>query len=205
MQNKKLLVGISGGIGSGKTLASSFLEASGYKVIYADKVAKELYRTNKQLKAQIVREFGKGVLDAGGNIAGAGARKIILSNKRNIKRVNSIVHPFVRKEISRKISLLNDKIIFVEAAIMFDTGYYKMMDLTLLIYAPKKLRVKRVMQRDNITRKNVMKFMELQMDEREKLKLADFVVRNDGTKQKLFKGLLNFLDFISVIPTHLMG
>lgn len=204
MQNKKLLVGISGGIGSGKTLASSFLESSGYKVIYADKVAKELYRTSGKLKERIVKEFGNGVLDEHGNIAGAGARKIILSNRKNIKRVNRIVHPFVRREISKKISLLNDKIIFVEAAIMFDTGYYKFMDLTLLIYAHKKLRVKRVMKRDNITRKNVMKFMELQMDERDKLKLADFIVRNDSTKQKLFKGLQNFLDIILVIPAHLM-
>jgi dephospho-CoA kinase len=197
MQNKKLLVGISGGIGSGKTLACSFLEASGYKVIYADKVAKELYRTNDKLKVRIVKEFGRGVLDEQGNVAGPGARKIILANKKNIKRVNRIVHPFVREEIARKISLLNDKIIFVEAAIMFDTGFYKMMDLTLLIYAHKKLRIKRVTQRDKITQKNVMKFMELQMDERDKVKLADFVVRNDGSKQKLYMGLKNFLIYIN--------
>jgi len=200
MQSSKILVGISGGIGSGKSLASMFFESKGYKVIYADKVAKDLYRINGKLKAQIVKEFGKGVLDSSGNIAGAEARNIILANKRNIKRVNSIVHPFVRKEIARKTSLLKDKIIFIEAAIMFDTGYFKQMDYTLLIYAPKMMRVKRVRDRDKISKKKIIQFMNLQMDERDKVKLADFVVRNDGSKQKLYKSLESFLDLLWSIP-----
>ena len=196
MQSKKILVGISGGIGSGKSIASKYFVSHGYKVIYADKVAKDLYRTNKQLKNRLVKEFGKGILDENGNIAGAEARKIILSGKRNIKRVNQIVHPFVRKEINKIISRIQDKIIFIEAAIMFDTGYYKKMDYTLLIYAPKQLRVKRVQQRDKFSKRKIGGLMNLQMDERKKRQLADFVVRNDGTKQMLYKGLNNFLDIL---------
>lgn len=197
---RKLLIGISGGIGSGKTIASKYFESEGYRVIYADKVAKDLYRTNKQLKNRIVNEFGRGVLDENGNIAGTGARKIILSNKKNIKRVNSIVHPFVRKEIKKIISKKKDDLVFVEAAIMFDTGYYKHMDYTLLIYTPKVLRINRVNKRDELPKKKIVELMSLQMDEREKLKLADFVVRNDGTKQILYKGLKNFMDLLLSFP-----
>jgi dephospho-CoA kinase len=117
----KLLIGITGGIGSGKTLASRYFENSGYKVIYADEAAKKLYRSNKALKQKLVKEFGKGILDDKGNISGLAARRIILSGKKNIKRVNRIVHPFVVKEINRIIKSIKDRIVFVEAAIMFDS------------------------------------------------------------------------------------
>ena len=200
MQSKKILVGISGGIGSGKSIASKYFESHGYKVIYADKAAKDLYRTNKQLKNRLVKEFGKGILDENGNIAGREARKIILSGKRNIKRVNKIVHPFVRKEIKKIVSKIKDDLVFIEAAIMFDTGYYKKMDYTLLIYAPKQLRVKRVQQRDKISKRRIYELMNLQMDERMKRQLADFVVRNDGTKQMLYKGLKNFINMLLSFP-----
>lgn len=193
---KKLLIGITGGIGSGKTLASKYFESLGYKVIYADSAAKQLYRTNKILKQKLVREFGKGILDDKGNISGLAARKIMLSNRRNIKRVNMIVHPFVVKEIAGVINKIKDKIVFVEAAIMFDSGYYKRMDYTLLVYTPKDLRVKRVSDRDKIPAKEVKRLINLQMDERDKVKIADFVIRNDGSKQILYKRLDTFHNFV---------
>lgn len=195
MQNK-VLIGITGGVGSGKSLASSYIESLGYTVLYADKIAKELYRKNNLLKKSLVKAFGRNILDPRGNITGLAARKIILSNKSNIKRVNKIVHPFVRKEIKRRLLSVKDTVVFIEAAIMFESGYYRQMDYTLIIYAQKELRIKRVMKRDGITQREIRKLISLQMDEREKLKLADFIVRNDGTKAKLFRGLRGFLHLI---------
>src|SRR4030095_5016898 len=195
MQNK-LLIGITGGIGSGKTTASKYFEQLGYKVVYADSAAKELYSTNNGLKRKLVGEFGKGILDENENISGIAARRIILSSRDSIERVNSIVHPFVVKEIDRIISKISDRIVFVEAAIMFDSGYYKKMDYTLLIYAKKSLRVKRVMERDMISSAEVEKLMQLQMDEREKMKLADFVIKNDDTKEKFLKALKSFSQLV---------
>ncbi|MFI5211944.1 MAG: dephospho-CoA kinase, partial [Ignavibacteria bacterium] len=103
MQSKKLVIGITGGVGSGKSVACKYFEKLGYRVIYADVVAKELYKTNKNLRALLVKEFGKGILDSSGRISYINARKIIFSKKSNIKRVNSIVHPFVIDEIDRII------------------------------------------------------------------------------------------------------
>jgi len=195
MQNK-LLVGITGGIGSGKTLASKYFGSLGYTVIYADAAAKQLYRSNKVLKQKLVREFGREILDSKGNVSGLAARRIILSDRKNIKRVNKIVHPFVVKEINRRISKIKDRIIFVEAAIMFDSGYYRIMDYTLLIYTPKLIRVKRVKDRDKVPANEIKRLMSLQMDERKKIKLADFVIRNDGTREKFNKSLNLFLGII---------
>ena len=193
MQSKgKILIGITGGIGAGKSIASNYFEAAGYTVIYADEIAKRLYRTNSLLKQKLVDEFGKGILDKDGNIAGIGARHIILSNRRNVKRVNKIVHPFVRKEINDILKGIDDKIVFIEAAIMFDTGFYKSMNHTVLVYSPKELRIKRAGKRDKIPKSEVNRLINLQLDERKKLKLADFVIRNDSTKAKMLKALNNF-------------
>jgi dephospho-CoA kinase len=91
---------------------------------------------------------------------------------------------------------IDSDIVFIEAAIMFDSGYYKKMDTTVLIYAPKKLRIARVMKRDKLPAKEIERLMSLQMDEQQKLKMADIVVRNDGGKHRLIKGIQYMLGIV---------
>jgi len=194
---KKLRIGITGGIGSGKTLACKYFRQLGYKVIYADDIAKQLYRTNKNLKRKLVNEFGEGILDKNGNISGSNSRRIIFSGRKNIKRVNKIVHPFVIKEIDRLISGIKNKTILIETAIMFESGYYKKLDYTVLIYANKENRIKRVRKRDKVSAAEIKKLMKLQMDEREKLKLADFVIKNNSTSKCLYGSIKSFNKILS--------
>ena len=186
-QKSRLKIGITGGIGSGKSLACRYLEELGYKVIYADKIAKELYRTNKALLKKLAAEFGNNILNEDGSLNRLNARKIIFSNKRNIQRVNSIVHPFVFREMDRIVAGLKVRIIFFEAAIMFESGSYKRMNYVVLIYANKETRIKRIIKRDGVKRRDVLKLMKLQLDEREKLKRADFVIKNNSTPLELKK------------------
>ena len=186
-QKSRLKVGITGGIGSGKSLACRYLEELGYKVIYADKIAKELYASNKALLKKLAGEFGKSILNIDGTLNRINARKVIFSNKKNIKRVNSIVHPFVFREMDRIVAAIKDRIIFFEAAIMFESGSYKRMNYVVLIYADKKTRIKRIINRDGVKRRDVLKLMKLQLDEREKLKRADFVIKNNSTPLELKK------------------
>ncbi len=181
----KLKIGITGGIGSGKSLACKYFEEQGYKVIYADKVAKELYASNKQLINKLVAEFGKEILDENGNLSRHNAKRIIFSNKRNIKRVNSIVHPFVFRQMDKMVSRIKDNIVLFEAAIMFESGSYKRMDYVVLIYANKETRIKRIIRRDGVRRSDVLKLMQLQLDEREKAQRADFVIKNNSTAIEL--------------------
>jgi dephospho-CoA kinase len=189
MQSKKLLVGLTGGIGSGKSLASRYFRELGYPVISADLIAKRLYKTDKKLKRKLVKEFGRDILDEKGNIGGASARRIILSDKKNIKRVNSLVHPFVIREIRRQVKKLKSKIIIKETAIMFESGYADTVDYVVLIYANKALRLARAAKRDRLPKAHISRLMSLQMSEKEKLKLADFVIKNNGSTSGLKKGI----------------
>ena len=197
MQNKKLRLGITGGIGSGKTLASKYFGKLGFPVIYADDVAKELYRTSSKVKNRLVREFGRGILDDKGNISRGNVRRIIFTGKKNIKRVNAVVHPFVIKEIDRLIKKNKNRIIFVETAIMMESGYSGRMDYVILIYANKALRIKRVRNRDGLSAEKIKKLISLQMDERKKIKLADFIIKNNSTKAELFKSLKSFVKILN--------
>lgn len=188
----KLKIGITGGIGSGKSLACKYFEKLGYKVIYADRVAKELYASNRQLIRKLAAEFGREILDEKGNLSRPEARRIIFSDKTNIKRVNSIVHPFVFRQMDNMVSMIKDNIVLFEAAIMFESGSYKRMDYVVLIYANKETRIKRIIKRDGVRRRDVLKLMKLQLDEREKAKRADFVIKNNSTALELKKNVKAF-------------
>jgi dephospho-CoA kinase len=196
MKKKIIKIGITGGIGSGKSLASNYLMSKGFYVIFADKIAKKLYKENKLLLKKLILEFGNGILDENGNLSIPNARKIIFSSKKNIKRVNNIVHPFVFKEFDRLIKKTKKNVIFVEAAIMFETGSYKNYDYILLIYANKENRIKRIMKRDNVSRKYAEKIINLQMDENLKAKKADFVIKNNYSINELYNNLDGFIKII---------
>ncbi len=191
-RNEKLKIGITGGVGSGKSLAAGYFEKLGYKVIYADKIARELYKTNKLLLERLVKEFGSGILDENGKLSRVNSRRIIFKSKGNIKRVNSIVHPFVFQEMDRLVSKIKDRIIFFEAAIMFESGSYKRMNYVILVYANKKIRIKRIIKRDGVKRSDVLNLMKLQLDEREKVKRADFIIKNNSTPLALQKNINAF-------------
>lgn len=192
MPGEKLKIGITGGVGSGKSLAAGYFEKLGYKVIYADKIARELYKTNKILLKRLVKEFGSGILDENGKLSRVNSRRIIFTSKSNIKRVNSIVHPFVFREMDRLVSKIKDRIIFFEAAIMFESGSYKRMNYVILIYANKEIRIKRTIKRDGVKRSDVLNLMKLQLDEREKAKRADFIIKNNSTPLALKKNINAF-------------
>ncbi|KXK44068.1 MAG: dephospho-CoA kinase [Chlorobi bacterium OLB5] len=189
---EKLKIGITGGVGSGKSLAASYFEELGYPVIYADKVAKQLYTSNKLLLSKLVKEFGKSIIDEHGNLSRENARKIIFSSKKNIKRVNSVVHPFVFRQMDKIYSKLKSRIVFFEAAIMFESGSYKRMNYVLLIFTNKELRIKRLVKRDNLSRADILKIMKMQLPETEKLKRADFVIKNNSTPAALKRKITAF-------------
>jgi dephospho-CoA kinase len=199
MRNKPVRIGVTGGIGSGKSLACKYFEKLGYNVIYADYIAKELYTSNKQLLQNLVKVFGKGILDEKGNLSRVNSRKIIFKSKKNIKRVNSIVHPFVIREIDRQIRNLNSRIVLIETAIMFESGYYRRNDYNILVYANKSLRLKRVSERDKVSKASVEKLMKLQMPEQEKMLMADFIIKNNGTPKKLFNDIKQFSKILSIL------
>lgn len=191
----KLLIGITGGIGSGKTIAAKLLEEKGYKVIYSDPVAKELYITNKKIQNKLIEEFGKSILNYQDKINLSKLRETIFSNNENYKKAIGIIHPEAISAIIKEAKKAKENVIIIESALIFESGLDKKLDYIILIYTNKKNRIERVRLRDQTTKKEIEVIMKYQMDEKEKVEKSDFVVVNN----KSIVDLRKQVEFIDVV------
>ncbi len=175
-----LKVGLTGGIGSGKTLVCSVLENLGVPVYYADAEARNLMNSNWELKAGIVNMFGKKAYTKDG-LNRAFLAELVFGDQEKLSRLNKLVHPAVRQDFISWVARQDQSSYVVEeAAILFESGASREMDLSVLVYAPREIRIRRVMERDQADRDVVLKRMAHQISEEEKKKLADHVINNDG-------------------------
>jgi dephospho-CoA kinase len=172
--------GITGGIGSGKTMVCSIFESFGIPVYYADTRAKELMSENNQLKSQLIQYFGDDIFE-NNQLNRARIAQIIFNNSDALTYINSIVHPAVGMDFDKWAQLQNStKYLIKEAALLFESGSYKHLDILITITCPEELRIKRVMERDGVTRGQVSKRIKSQWDEEEKVRQSDFIIQNDG-------------------------
>ncbi len=177
---KPLKIGITGGIGSGKTTACQIFKALGIPVFEADREAKMVMEQNPDIRKALIALFGTDIYLADASLNRALLAQKIFNDKAAINKVNGIVHPAVRKWFEEWYSEQSAPYIVYEAAILFETGYFKLMDSNLLIVAPREVRITRVMDRDGVTRKSVTDRMKNQWGDRAKRGLADEILRNDG-------------------------
>jgi dephospho-CoA kinase len=176
-----ITVGVTGGIGSGKSTVCKIFEMLGTPVFEADLVAKELYNTNQKLKEEMIRLFGASIYTAEGKIDRKKLASVIFSDDFHLNLVNALVHPAVRDEFNHWLKKHESSpYIIHESALLFESGFYKMMDYNLVVSAPEEQRIDRVKKRDGITEQMVRKRMEKQWPEEEKEKRADRVLRNDN-------------------------
>ena len=186
-----ITVGITGGIGSGKTYVSKLFLHIGIPVYYADQQTKILYTTNKSLKDKLISTFGAQVYLPSGEINKTFLREILFSNSAARKKINQIVHPYVMEDFKNWcLYKKNVPYILKESALLFETGLFKTLDKTILIIAPDKLKKERIKKRDNISEKIILQKMTTQLHDSEKEKFADFIIINDG-KRLLLPQVLN--------------
>jgi dephospho-CoA kinase len=195
----KILIGLTGGIGSGKSVAGDYLKSRGYCVINADEETKKLYVSDRKLRDKLIHLFGNGILSDNGEISTEKMRKIIFANRQNLKRVNAVVHPFAINKINSLAEEASSEIVFVESAILFESGYYKFCYYNVLIYSYKYLRIARVSERDGVSRRSVEKIIGLQMPEIDKSRYADFIIYNNSTRKDFIKALGVFLSMLKYI------
>jgi dephospho-CoA kinase len=198
MQNK-ILIGLTGGIGSGKSVAGDYISSLGYCVINADEETKKLYFSDKKLKEKLIRTFGNIILSDNGEISKDKLRNIVFANRQNLKRVNAVVHPLAINKINSLAEKASSKIVFVESAILFESGYYKFCYYNVLIYSYKYLRIARVSERDGVSRRSVEKIIGLQMPEIDKSRYADFIIYNNSTRKDFIKALGVFISMLKYI------
>ena len=178
-------MGITGGIGSGKTLVCSVLEKFGVPVYYADEEARRLMTTRPELIRQIKDLFGSAAY-TGNTLNSYLISERVFNDDGMLNRLNEVVHPVVRKDFSAWVKEQKEAPYVVEeAAILFESGSNRHLDETVLVFAPEDLRIKRVMQRDGVDEGSIRKRMKHQMDEEEKKKLADHILINDESTMLL--------------------
>ena len=182
----KLLIAITGGIGSGKTTFANFLAEQGHPVIFADDISKELLANDPDVKNEIVSEFGAKAYQ-GEKINKKFLADKIFSNPSKLKKINSILHHSVRKRIEfiSKEYFETKDFVFVEAAIIYESKIEKMYDFVVLIVADEKLRMKRISKSEKISEKDFINRSQNQLSDEVKKKKADFIFINNGTKAEL--------------------
>lgn len=173
-----LHIGLTGGIGSGKSTVAKILEVLGVPVYYADDASKRLMNQDEDLKKTLVNFFGERTY-IDGSLNPAHLSSIVFNNPEKLALLNSIIHPATIRDAADWMQKQTAPYTIKEAALIFESGSHAQLDKVIGVQAPLAMRVLRVMQRDNVTREDVLKRLENQLDENIKMRLCDYVINND--------------------------
>ncbi len=202
MNSKKLKIAVTGNIGSGKSTFCNYIESKGYKVLRADDIAKEILVNDGNVKSEVIREFGTETFN-GKELNKKFLAETVFSDPQKVQLINSIIHPVVIKNLNEQINslLVNENIVFVEAALIYEAGMEELFDYVVLISSELRNRFKRKEKSDNYSFEEFKRREENQIKEEEKSKRADFEFKNNGSikelKQKaellllVLKGMVN--------------
>jgi len=172
-------VGITGGIGSGKTMACKVFESLGVPVYYSDVESKRLLDEDEEVKRKIVRHFGKEVLNEEGRVDRKKMAALVFTNKKELEVLNKIMHPAVERDFVEWVRRQKRcKYVMKEAAILFESGANKLMDEVIVVTAPVNVRIERVMKRDRLTKEEVKERMKNQWTDGLKIYHSEYVIKN---------------------------
>lgn len=184
MNNTPLLVGVTGGIGSGKSIVCKIFNTLGVPSYDADSRAKMLMQENSMLKTAIVDAFGEDVYDPSGGLNRKLLASKVFGDTEKLEQLNGLVHPAVAKDFEEWVSQNREKTILVkEAALLVESGSYKQLDVLVCVTAPLQTRIQRVAHRDAFrTHAQIQEIISKQMPQEEKINYADFVINNSETE-----------------------
>ena len=193
-----LKVGLTGGIGSGKSTASSILEEFGAYIFDADKEARQILSNNVVVQRELIAEFGTDILNGEGKIDRKKLARISFQDEENQSRLNAVMHPHIFNEIDShftKVSSMEDKykLFVLDGALIYESGADTHMDYVVVVTSKIANRLARVLERGNMSREDFFKRKDLQWSDDEKTHLADFVIKNDSTKEDLKNSILNVM------------
>lgn len=171
-------VGLTGGIGSGKTTVAKVFETFGIPVYYADDRTKALMNTNPLLKASLIEHFGAETYK-NNELDRKFLASIVFNNKEKLELLNSLSHPLTILDADEWMKAQSTPYVIKEAALLFESGAAEKLDYIIGVYAPQHIRIQRVMKRDQLPVEEIMKRISRQVDEEMKMKLCDFVITNN--------------------------
>ncbi len=175
---KPKIIGLTGGIGSGKTTVAKMFQDLGVPVYIADEEAKKLNDTSKTIIKGLKKLLGGTIYSADGKLNRKKMASMIFNDAELLAKVNNLIHPEVAKHFEKWTALQTVPYVLKEAAILFESGSHKNCDKVILVTAPEEIRIKRVMNRDKVSREEVLSRMKNQWSEEKKRKLSDFIIEN---------------------------
>ena len=188
-----LKVGLTGGIGSGKSTASRYFESLGAFVLDADEEAKKMITSNETVQHELISEFGTDIIDGTGRMNKNKLSRVAFQDEDHQQRLNSVVHPYIFNLIDKEFNrVFNDKkhgVFIVDAALIYETGFDAHLDYVIVVTAHLKNRMERALGRETLSREEILKRVDFQWPEEEKVNMADFVVHNDGAEAELQKNI----------------
>ncbi|ANK59298.1 dephospho-CoA kinase [Loigolactobacillus backii] len=191
-----VILGLTGGIASGKSTVSRYLNEFGFPVVDADIIAREVVEPGTIGLQQIIATFSEAVLKADGHLNRQYLGRIVFGQSKELAKLTKITAPLIRETITKRLQLLKEKkasLIVLDVPLMFETGYDKLTDVTLLVEIPKELQLQRLMRRDQLTYTAALARINTQWPLAKKRALADVVIDNSGTVAQTKQQMLDFL------------
>ena len=182
-----LVVGITGGIGSGKSAVTDYLETLGITVVDADKVARVVVEPGTSGLAAITEHFGMDVLLANGGLDRAALRKIVFDNHNERKVLEEITHPRIRDQIIRQLSEASSPYVVLSSPLLLESGQNTLADYVVVVDVPEEVQLKRTMARDDNSEALVKQIMAAQLDRQTRLSRADASIMNDTSLEELYE------------------
>jgi len=195
-----LKIGLTGGIGSGKSSVSLLFKNWGAYIFDADSVAKEILKNNETAQNEIIAEFGTDVLNKENKIEKSKLARIGFQDENHQLRLNAIIHPYVfsyiDSEFDNVLELGKHEVFCVDAALIYESGADTHMDYTIVVTSHLKLRIERVMKSGVLTREEFMKRVDLQWPDEDKVHMADYVIHNNSTEDDLIRESKKVFDLL---------
>ncbi len=185
-------IGITGGMGAGKSVISEMMRCLGIPVYDADIASKKILNSNTKVKTQLIELLGEEIF-SNGQLNRPLMAQLIFNNNELLLKTNAIIHPAVFDDFIAWSEAQNKEVVACETAILFESGMVSYFDSILMVSAPLEIRIERCLKRNNFTREQVLERIAKQMDESKKIELSDFVIDNDNRKA-LYPQLKNFLN-----------
>lgn len=187
-RNNIRFIGLTGGIGTGKSTCTSYLKHLGYPVIDADNISRELVSPGTLAYTEIVNYFGELILNADQTIDRRSLGKIVFASSEQRAVLNDIMHPKVREEINKQFNVLSqtNTVIFADIPLLFESEMQDMFDVVWLIYAPEIMMINRIIERDNLSADEAILRIRSQINIEIKKEMASTILNNTGTKNELY-------------------
>ena len=200
-----MIIGLTGGIGTGKSTVSRKLRERGYPVIDLDVISREVIEYPEVIN-ELIRNFGIEILESQNNISGKKSisrnklRQTVFKEEKKVSVLNSIMHPPIVEEMRRQVENLkkNYKTVFVEVQLLFEAKLEKEFDLTVLVYADKKTQLERVLKRDGRKEEEVQQIINAQISMDEKRKLSNYIIENNGNSEMLDLEIEKFIKKLGI-------